>query len=114
MAALDNPEALREAFQFHGVNAVINAAGSCSETTSRVVEAALSAGVPYLNVAAEPDIVAKIIEDYEERAQCASLALAPGIGFYGGDGRLAASKRDYAGVFAQQLELRNDEALITE
>ncbi|MBC8085104.1 MAG: NAD(P)H-binding protein [Hymenobacter sp.] len=88
-AALDNPEALREAL--HGVEAVINAAGPFAETASRVVEAALGAGVPYLDVAAEPDIVAATMAEHGARAARAGLALAPGIGFYGGLGDLLAT-----------------------
>ena len=89
VATLDNPETLRKAL--HGVDAVINAAGPFAETASRVVEVTLSAGVPYLDVAAEPDIVTETMAEYGARAQRADLALAPGIGFYGGLGNLLAT-----------------------
>lgn len=89
VAALNDGDALREAL--HGVAAVINAAGPFAETAAPVVEAALRAGVPYLDVAAEPDIVAAIMETYGEPAQRAGLALAPGLGFYGGLGNLLAT-----------------------
>ncbi|WP_046247126.1 saccharopine dehydrogenase family protein [Hymenobacter terrenus] len=88
-AALNDRDALREAL--HGVAAVINAAGPFAETAAPVVEAALHANVPYLDVAAEPDIVAATMAMYGEPAQRAGLALAPGIGFYGGLGNLLAT-----------------------
>ena len=89
VAALDNPGDLQQAL--HGVTAVINAAGPFAETAARVVEAALDAGVPYLDVAAEPDVVAATMARYGASAAHASLALAPGIGFYGGLGNVLAT-----------------------
>ena len=89
VVALDDGNALNDALQ--GVDAVINAAGPFAETASRVVEAAIGAGVPYLDVAAEPDIVAMTMALHGERARQAGIALAPGIAFYGGLGDLLAT-----------------------
>ncbi|HEX8658970.1 MAG TPA: saccharopine dehydrogenase NADP-binding domain-containing protein [Hymenobacter sp.] len=88
-AAVDDPGALEKALQ--GVAAVINAAGPFAETAAPVIEAALRAGVPYLDVAAEPDVVAATIAEQAEAAQRAGLAVAPGLGFYGGLGNLLAT-----------------------
>lgn len=88
-ASLDDPIALDHALQ--GAGAVINAAGPFAFTVTPVVDAALRARVPYLDVAAESDVTAATIADHGERARAAGIALVPSAGFYGGLGDLLAT-----------------------
>jgi len=88
-ASLEDPMALECALA--GVAAVINAAGPFATTAARMVDAAIYARVPYLDVAAEPDVAAATMEQYANQARDAGIALAPAIGFYGGLGNLLAT-----------------------
>jgi short subunit dehydrogenase-like uncharacterized protein len=88
-ASLDDPMALMRAVA--GTAAVINAAGPFAVTASRMVAAAIRARLPYLDIAAEPDVLAATIERHVTRALSAGAVLAPAIGFYGGLGDLLAT-----------------------
>lgn len=88
-ASLEDPKALEKALS--GVAAVINAAGPFAMTARPLVEAAVLARVPYLDVAAEPDVAAATMERYAAPAREAGIALAPAVGFYGGLGDLLAT-----------------------
>jgi NAD(P)H-binding len=88
-ASLDDPMALGRALA--GSAAVINAAGPFAITASPMVDAAIRARLPYLDIAAEPDVAATTIEDHGARALSAGVVLAPAIGFYGGLGDLLAT-----------------------
>jgi short subunit dehydrogenase-like uncharacterized protein len=89
VAAVDDPSALDRAM--NGVAAVINAAGPFATTAAPVFEAALRARIPYLDVAAEPDVVSAAMKQNAARALQAGIAFAPAIGFYGGLGDLLAT-----------------------
>jgi hypothetical protein len=89
VASVGDPVALHRALS--GVSAVINAAGPFALTAFPIVEAAIKAGVHYLDVAAEADVVATTIDRYAEDARNAGIVLAPAIGFYGGLGNLLAT-----------------------
>jgi short subunit dehydrogenase-like uncharacterized protein len=88
-ASLEDRAALEHAFE--GVAAVINAAGPFAFTASRLIDAAIQARVPYLDVAAEPDVVAATIESHGDRALREGIALVPAVAFYGGLGDLLAT-----------------------
>jgi NAD(P)H-binding len=88
-ASLDDQMALVRALA--GTAAVINAAGPFAVTASRMVDAAIRARLPYLDIAAEPDVAAATIEHHATLALNAGVALAPAIGFYGGLGNLLAT-----------------------
>jgi short subunit dehydrogenase-like uncharacterized protein len=87
--SLDNPAELVRALT--GTAAVINAAGPFAVTASRMIDAAIRARLPYLDIAAEPDVAAATIEHYAALALGAGVVLAPAIGFYGGLGNLLAT-----------------------
>jgi Saccharopine dehydrogenase NADP binding domain len=89
VASVDDPRALANALD--GMDAVIHAAGPFSVTAAPVASAAISARVLYLDVAAEPDVVAATIEQFGERARRAQTVIAPAMGFYGGLGNLLAT-----------------------
>src|SRR5260221_1475901 len=88
-ASLDDRAALEHAFE--GVAAVINAAGPFAFTASRLINAAIRARVPYLDVAAEPDVVAATIESHGDRSLREGIAVIPAAAFYGGLGDLLAT-----------------------
>ena len=71
-----------------GSAAVINCAGPFAVTATPVIEAALRARIPYLDVAAEVEVAAFSFEQYGDRARGAGIALLPAIAFYGGLGDL--------------------------
>ena len=88
-APVDDPAALDRAFA--GVATVVNCAGPFAVTAGPVVEAALRAGVPYVDVAAEVEAVADTFAAYDEAAATAGVAVVPAMAFYGGLGDLLAT-----------------------
>jgi short subunit dehydrogenase-like uncharacterized protein len=89
LASADDPISLSRALT--DVEAVINAAGPFALTATAVADAAIRARVPYLDIAAEPDVVAALISQCDKRAHEAGVVIAPAIGFYGGLGNLLAT-----------------------
>ncbi|MEV8377892.1 saccharopine dehydrogenase NADP-binding domain-containing protein [Kribbella sp. NPDC056861] len=85
-ASVDNPAALDLALA--GAAAVINAAGPFAITAGPVVEAALRAGIPYVDVAAEIEANIATFADYAGAARAAGVAVVPAMAFYGGLGDL--------------------------
>lgn len=67
-----------------GAAAVINCAGPFLDTAAPVLEAALRAGLPYLDLCAEQGAVLDLIERYDERARAAGIVAVPAMAFFGG------------------------------
>ncbi|WP_238006808.1 saccharopine dehydrogenase NADP-binding domain-containing protein [Dactylosporangium sp. AC04546] len=88
-AAVDDPAALDRALA--GSAAVVNCAGPFAATAGPVIEAALRAGIPYVDVAAEIEANADTFELYADRAKAAGVAVVPAMAFYGGLGDLLAT-----------------------
>ncbi|BCJ37830.1 saccharopine dehydrogenase [Actinocatenispora thailandica] len=88
-AAVDDPAALDRALA--GVAAVINCAGPFATTAGPVVEAALRAGIPYLDVAAEIEANLDTFRHFGDRARAAEAIVVPAMAFYGGLGDLLVS-----------------------
>ncbi|MEV6414857.1 saccharopine dehydrogenase NADP-binding domain-containing protein [Kribbella sp. NPDC051718] len=88
-ATADDPASLDRALD--GAAAVINAAGPFAVTAGPVVEAALRAGIPYVDVAAEIEANADMFANYAEAAREAGVAVVPAMAFYGGLGDLLVS-----------------------
>ncbi|SED50814.1 Saccharopine dehydrogenase NADP binding domain-containing protein [Amycolatopsis tolypomycina] len=80
---VDDPAALDRAFD--GVDAVINCAGPFAETAPPIIEAAIRAGVPYVDVAAE------IEANIDTLALTADTAVVPAMAFFGGLADLMAT-----------------------
>jgi hypothetical protein len=74
-----------------GAVAVINCAGPFAETAAPVIEAALRAGIPYVDVAAEIEANADTFADFTDRARAAGAVIVPAMAFYGGLGDLLAT-----------------------
>ena len=85
-ATVEDPTSLDRALD--GAAAVINCAGPFAKTAGPVVEAALRAGVPYVDIAAEIEANAAMFADHAEAAKRASTAVVPAMAFFGGLGDL--------------------------
>ncbi|MDQ0934757.1 saccharopine dehydrogenase NADP-binding domain-containing protein [Streptomyces turgidiscabies] len=81
-ASVDDPGSLDRAFA--GAAAVINCAGPFAATAAPVIEAALRAGVPYVDVAAEIEANLDTFTDFAERARAANALVIPAMAFFGG------------------------------
>ena len=72
---------------FRGVDAVINCAGPFAATAAPVIEAAIRAGIPYLDVTAELEVVTDTFAGFAD----ATIPIVPAAAFYGGLGDLLAT-----------------------
>jgi short subunit dehydrogenase-like uncharacterized protein len=88
-ASVDEPAALDRALK--GAAAVINCAGPFASTAGPVIEAALRARVPYLDVAAEVEANIDTFALYADRAREAGVVVVHAMAFYGGLGDLLAT-----------------------
>ena len=78
---ISNP-ALDEALR--GAHAVINCAGPFFDTAEPAALAAIRAGIPYLDVAAEQWTTRRLFDRLQEAASDARVVVAPAVAFYGG------------------------------
>ncbi|MGC0313778.1 saccharopine dehydrogenase family protein [Kitasatospora acidiphila] len=85
-ASAEEPASLDRALA--GAAAVINCAGPFALTAAPVIEAALRAGIPYLDVAAEIEANADTFTHFADRARAADAVIVPAMAFYGGLGDL--------------------------
>lgn len=85
LASIDDPAALDLALR--GASVVVNCAGPFSRTAVPVVEAALRAGIHYVDVSAEQPVSAALSAAYAD----AGVVIAPSLAFYGGLGDLLAT-----------------------
>jgi short subunit dehydrogenase-like uncharacterized protein len=88
-AHVDDAASLDRAFV--GSAAVINCAGPFARTSAPVIEAALRAQIPYLDVAAEIEANEDTFEQYADRVREAGIVIVPAMAFYGGLGDLLAT-----------------------
>src|SRR5580658_4490425 len=88
-ACVHDPASLDRALV--GATSVINCAGPFARTSAPVIEAALRAQIPYLDVAAEIEANADTFEQYGDRAREAGIVIVPAMAFYGGLGDLLAT-----------------------
>lgn len=89
VASVDEPIALDRAFA--GAAAVINCAGPFAQTAEPVMDAALRARIPYLDVSAEIEVASAAFARYGDLARGAGVAILPAMAFYGGLGDLLAT-----------------------
>jgi short subunit dehydrogenase-like uncharacterized protein len=88
-ASVDDPVSLDQALA--AAAAVLNCPGPFADTAAPVIEAAMRARIPYLDVTAEPQAVLDAFERFDEPAKQAGVIVAPGLAFYGGFGDLLAT-----------------------
>ncbi|KUN80949.1 saccharopine dehydrogenase [Streptomyces bungoensis] len=85
-ASVTDPASLDRALA--GAAAVINCAGPFAATAAPVIEAALRAGIPYVDVAAEIEANMDTFTHFTDRARAAKAVIVPAMAFYGGLGDL--------------------------
>ncbi|MFE9677529.1 saccharopine dehydrogenase family protein [Streptomyces sp. NPDC006259] len=88
-ASAEDPASLDRALA--GAAAVVNCAGPFATTAGPVVEAALRAGVPYVDVAAEIEANVDTFARYGDRARAEGAVILPAMAFFGGLGDLLAT-----------------------
>ncbi|MGW7284768.1 saccharopine dehydrogenase family protein [Streptomyces sp. NPDC054847] len=88
-ASVDDPAALDRALA--GATAVINCAGPFATTAAPVIEAALRAGIPYVDVAAEIEANVDTFAHFTDRARAAGAVVVPAMAFFGALGDLLAT-----------------------
>ncbi len=88
-APVDDPASLDRALA--GAAAVINCAGPFAATAAPLIGAALRAGIPYVDVAAEIEANLDTFAYFADRARAARTAVVPAMAFYGGLGDLLVS-----------------------
>jgi NAD(P)-dependent dehydrogenase (short-subunit alcohol dehydrogenase family) len=88
-ASVDDAASLDRALA--GAAAVINCAGPFATTAAPVIEAALRAGIPYVDVAAEIEANADTFTHFADRARDQGAVIVPAMAFYGGLGDLLAT-----------------------
>lgn len=89
VATVEERESLDRAIS--GAAAVINCAGPFLDTAAPVLDAALRAGIHYLDVAAEQAAVLATFKDFADSARDAGITAVPAMAFYGGLGDLLAT-----------------------
>lgn len=89
VATVDDPLSLDRAV--FGAAAVINCAGPFLDSAGPVIDAALRAGIHYLDVAAEQAAVLAVFERFADVARDAGVVVIPAMAFYGGLGDLLAT-----------------------
>jgi short subunit dehydrogenase-like uncharacterized protein len=89
-ASCDDPDALDQALA--PVDAVINCAGPFLDTAPAVIEAALRAGVHYLDISAEQRSVRQTLATYHGEAMDKGVVVLPAMAFYGGLADLLAAR----------------------
>ncbi len=85
-ASVDDPASLDRALA--GAAAVVNCAGPFAATAAPLVEAALRADIPYIDVAAEIEANLDTFTQFGQRARAANTLVVPAMAFYGGLGDL--------------------------
>ncbi|RLK23674.1 saccharopine dehydrogenase-like protein [Micromonospora sp. M71_S20] len=85
-ASVDDPAALDRALA--GAAAVVNCAGPFAVTAAPVIEAALRAGIAYVDVAAEVEANLDTFTHFADRARAAGTVVVPAMAFFGGLGDL--------------------------
>ncbi|MEE2039190.1 saccharopine dehydrogenase NADP-binding domain-containing protein [Nocardiopsis sp. CT-R113] len=88
-ASVDDAASLDRALD--GAAAVINCAGPFATTAAPLIEAALRAGIPYVDVAAEIEANLDTFAHFAERARAAGTVVVPAMAFFGGLGDLLAT-----------------------
>ncbi|WP_327344194.1 saccharopine dehydrogenase family protein [Streptomyces europaeiscabiei] len=98
VASVDEPASLDRAFA--GADAVVNCAGPFAETAAPVIAAALRAGIPYVDVAAEIEANLDTFAEFGEKARAAGVVVVPAMAFFGGLGDLLVTAALDAGDWA--------------
>lgn len=88
-----------------GASAIINCAGPFARTSAPLIEAAMRAGIPYLDVAAEIEAVSDTFEQFANRARETAITVVPAVAFYGGLGDLLATAAMGDWIAADEIDI---------
>jgi short subunit dehydrogenase-like uncharacterized protein len=86
---VDEPDKLARAAG--DARAILNCAGPFAATAAPLIGAALRAGIPYLDITGEPDVVADTFERFGSVAAARGVVVMPAASFFGALGDLLAS-----------------------
>ncbi len=89
VVALDDGDSLHAALS--EVDIVVNCAGPFAGTAPPLVQAAIRAGVHYIDITAEQTVAFGTFERWAAAASDRGVAVLPAVGFYGGLGDLLAT-----------------------
>jgi short subunit dehydrogenase-like uncharacterized protein len=89
IASVEDPASLDRAVD--GADAVINCAGPFGDTAGPLIEAALRAGIPYLDVTGETLVAIDTFATYRDDPRVKEIVVAPVMAFYGALGDLLAT-----------------------
>lgn len=108
VATTEDPASLDRALA--GAAAVINCAGPFLDTAPAVLDAALRAGIHYLDVTAEQGAALAAFERCDAAARQAGVVVLPAMAFYGGlpDLLATAATADWAGADAIETAIALD------
>jgi short subunit dehydrogenase-like uncharacterized protein len=108
VVALDDPASLDAGLA--GAGAVINCAGPFFDTAMPVIDAALRARIPYLDVTAEQPTALAIHAERDAQARAAAVPVVPAMAFFGclGDLLATAAAGDWTQVDAIDLAVGLD------
>lgn len=82
VATVDDPASLDALLA--GAALVVNAAGPFGDTAPPLIEAALRAGVHYIDITGEQPVTRRSFETYRDRLADSGLLFLPALGFFGG------------------------------
>lgn len=103
VASVENPRDLDSVLS--GASALINCAGPFVDTAAPLVEAAIRARLPYVDIAAEQPSVFNLFERFSAAAKRAQVVVAPAMGFYGALGDLLATAAMHDWVNADEISI---------
>jgi Saccharopine dehydrogenase NADP binding domain len=103
VASIDDPDALGRALT--GAAAVVNCAGPFLDTAVPVVQAAIRAGIHYLDVTAEQRAALAVFERFGGAARDGDIAIVPAMAFYGGLNDLLATAALGEWVTADEIRI---------
>ncbi|SDM80339.1 trans-acting enoyl reductase family protein [Polaromonas sp. JS666] len=102
-ASVDEPASLDRALA--GAAAVINCAGPFASTSAPLIEAAMRARIPYLDVAAEIEANIDTFNLFADRAREAGIVVVHAMAFYGGLGDLLATAAMGDWTYADEISI---------
>lgn len=97
------PDALDDVLR--GADAVINCAGPFFDTALPAAEAALRAGIPYLDVSAEQETTRRLFDTLGDCARAAGVTILPAMAFFGGFADLLVSTLVADGEEVETIEI---------
>lgn len=104
VADVKDPESVRAAAE--GCSVLVTTVGPYTWWGHVAADAALDAGIPYIDITGEPGWLRKVFDEYGPRAEAANIAMLPAIGYDYVPGNLAgALALEAAGDSARSIDI---------